>query len=111
MLSWFKKVFASETPRKDPDATDHRNHPCAGCHERPVWRGHLCVPCQEKFELWCPCGTVGSYEPGTVRQPIPDCIVSEFCNRCGYRIKSICDAMDRNEDDEVERLIRMMRGP
>ena len=96
--------------KKNPDANDNRSHPCPSCQTRPTWRGHLCVDCQEKLDLWCPCGTIAPYEADIIRQPISDYIVSEICNRCGYRIKVICEAMNREDDDEVYRLIDWMRS-
>lgn len=119
MMNWLKRanrfidnLYWSNVSehRKDPDATDGRSHPCVNCLEQPTWGALPCSVCQEKLNLWCPCGTIAAYEIGTIRQPIPGYIVSEICCRCGYRIKSICDAMDQNEDSAVEQIINSMRN-
>jgi hypothetical protein len=87
-----------------------RSHLCAGCHKKSTWMGALCDGCQDKFDLWCPCDVEHHYTArdfktkleSTKRVPLPDWLVSEHCNRCGYRIKPIWDLMmDEVTDDKI----------
>lgn len=103
----FLKNYFTKKPKKQREFDC--NHPCPGCLTRPSYNGLLCFTCHEKLNLWCPCGVLAPYEESLlIRKPIPDYLVSELCNRCGYRIKVIFEAKKQNNDIEVFRLVESM---
>jgi len=81
-----------------------RAHPCPNCFKKPTWLGKVCSECQETLNLWCPCHIEPDYADKwswKTRGPLADYIVSEYCNRCGLRIKELWKCEDDEEYDKL----------